>query len=271
MDETRNPSSFYSCHVLPNGTTSDRGDRNALIAFLADKYTALRVAGLKQSPQSFSATLDGELRLTLPEKLKRIQQHNKHILVVVKQSSGSASSGNPWYDSPWVGQATLFGPMRWEEYIAPLQSIPLPEALTDDQIQLLAGVHGQQSPRTKLGTAFWHMTALYIDVTHRRLGLAKKLCLAAFEHIKNESVAKGYQSALLRIIIKPTNTVVVDMYRSLGFDIVEGPRATLAEATKCAEDTDSLPADYREQAAYMGRGGLFMLKHIDLAQEREGS
>lgn len=255
----------YTSHVLLAGNSTDTEKTEALIPYLADKYTTLRIAGLEQSPQSFSATLQGELQLNSDEKINRILVSNKHVMVIVKQSFGLLTSKKPWYDEEWVGQATLFGPLSWNEYISPFKHTHPGKELSEDQLLLLAGPTDQLSQNGSVRVAYWHMTALYIDVNHRRLGLAKKLCLAAFNYIKGVSKVHGYRDAVLRIIIKPTNLVVLDMYKSLGFEVVDGALSTLAEATICAGDQGSLPTDYEEQKGYTTRGGSFMLKYMDLS------
>lgn len=264
MDGTRELSTPYTAHVLLNNDTPNTPKNDVLVRYLADKYASLRVSGLEQSPQSFSATLQDELRLAVEEKISRILVSKKHILVIVKRALDANMPERLWYDEEWVGQATLFGPLSWEVYSSPFRKTHTHASLSNSQVQLLAG-WTDEVPKTDLAkTAYWHMTALYIDVNHRRLGLAKKLCLAAFEHIRNISSLENFDRALLRIIIKPTNTVVVDMYRSLGFSVVDGLFSTLAEATVCAGDHESLPPNYGERKDYTGRGGLFMLKPIDL-------
>lgn len=259
------PRPSYTSHVLLASNSTNTERREALIPYLADKYTALRIAGLEQSPQSFSATLQGELQLSPDEKINRILVPNKHVMVIVKQSLKSAISEKPWYDKEWVGQATLFGPLNWNEYVSPFKHTHVGKELSEDQLLLLGGPTDQLSQVGSARVAYWHMTALYIDVNHRRLGLAKKLCLAAFDYIKDISKGHGYRSAVLRIIIKPTNLVVLDMYKSLGFKVVDGVLSTLAEGTICAGDQGSLPPDYEEQKGYTTRGGLFMLKYVDLS------
>lgn len=252
----------FTSHVLLASDGPDTSRNDALVTYLADKYTALRIAGLEQSPQSFSATLQAELQLTAAEKIARILTPDKHIMVIVKRDAESTPSKKPWYDCEWIGQATCFGPLIWNECISPFTNTHANNHLSENELHSLAGP-ARLSPNIS-HTAYWHMTALYIDIAHRRLGLAKKLCLAAFDYIKNVSKLGGSHSAVLRIIIKPTNLVVLDMYKSLGFKVVDGVLSTLAEAAHCAGDQGSLPANYEEQKAYTTRGGLFMLKHVEL-------
>jgi len=231
----------YTPYLLP---TNDK----QLLPLLANKYTQLRLKGLIQSPQSFSASFEGEKSLSEKEQIERLQVANKHIVVIVAHSQNDCT---PWYECEWVAQVTLYGPNTWQDHILPFkQAVPFQMQLQDDQFINTTQVHSNQIDRT----AFWHMTALYVDANHRRLGLGNQLCKFAFEVMQAKE-----QNYEVRIIIKPTNTVVIAMYEHLQF-IQLSQTVSLSEATFAAGDQSTLPNGYQENEAFTNRHGIIMTR-----------
>lgn len=246
----------YTAHLVE---TSDP----TVLPVLAEKYTQLRIKGLQQSPHSFSATLEGEQAIEQKEKLERISIPNKHIVVVVAQEKGA--NAVPWYENEWVAQATLYGPNTWKQHTHAFHvAHPNVSPLTNEELERTSLAPAER----KDTTAFWHMTALYVDANHRRRGLANQLCLFTFDVIKRTSAP--IQQAELRIFVKPTNLVVVGMYAQLGFVTLSGneggmgaPYVTLSEAAFVAGDMAMLPDDYAQQSGFTTRAGLIMAKSLD--------
>jgi ribosomal protein S18 acetylase RimI-like enzyme len=100
------------------------------------------------------------------------------------------------------------------------------------------------------------MTALYVLNDHRRRGLGDQLCKKAFEAIQEHRNGVGSE---LRIVIKPSNGIVVRMYERLGFETRKG-RSTLAEAIVASEGPAALPIDYTQNKAFFKRNGLIIVK-----------
>ncbi|PWN33147.1 uncharacterized protein FA14DRAFT_109942, partial [Meira miltonrushii] len=216
----------------------------------AQKYTKLRLKGLVQSPQSFSATLQGEQSLSEEQQIERLKIRNKHIIVIV---ASHQNKNLAWYDCEWVAQATLYGPNTWQDHIAPFkQAFTPPMQLQDDQMIGTTQVHTDQLD----DTAFWHMTALYVDASHRRRGLGNQLCKFAFEVMQSKTAST---SSEMRIIIKPTNTIVIAMYEQIQFIKLPQP-VSLSEATFAAGDQSTLPNKYEQQEAYTSRSGIIMTR-----------
>lgn len=241
----------YTAHVLET-------DDDAIRERLADRYTALRIKGLRQSPDAFSATLEGETALSQREKLTRISLPKKNIIVVV--ASLATDPDKHWWQHEWVAQATVWGPHTWGEHVSPFRNT---HASAEGQ-----QMTEEQTLKTTLSTntsttRFFHMTALYVDFDHRKRGLAKLLCDRAFQRIV-ETTRDNADQAELRIIIKPTNTVVVRMYEQMGFRACSEVQSTLAEATFAAGDQTSLPQGYDELPLYTTRKGLIMVKDIPI-------
>lgn len=207
----------------PNLSASQRSD-------YAQLYTALRIAALERSPHAFSSTTAIESQLTTSEKLARLEEPQKSIFVCVNEETGD-----------WVGQVTLIGPLSRSEFDRPFQILP--------------GTASAKSPSLKDGPddKYWHMTALYVDDRIRGRGLARLLCDECFRYIG---------SGQLRIIIKPDNTVVLEMYKRMGFEIQED-KAALLEAIHASRDgVDKLPPDASTTSTYTQRGGVVMVKRI---------
>lgn len=238
----------YLPYLLPN-------DDESLLPFLAKKYTQLRLKGLIQSPQSFSATLEGEKNISEQQQIERLKVPNKHIIVIIARSQDDIEKSIAWYDCEWVAQATLYGPNKWQDHIAPFkQALPLEKQLQDDQILGTTQVQTDQFECT----AFWHMTALYVDANHRRRGLGNQLCKFAFEVVQSK-LPPAHNLSEMRIIIKPSNTIVVAMYEQLQFIKLHQP-VSLSEATFAAGDQSTLPTNYQQLESYTNRSGIIMTR-----------
>ena len=235
-------------------TTHDlHGDRSDS-QHLAIKSAALRLAGLLQSPDSFSSTYDEEVALTDAQKLESLQRSKRTTIIVAQTGDRS----NDWSQADWAGQVTLLGPFTRAEYLAPYL-----ETHEDERRLSLAeldAIFDTVSPNDS-SAVYWHMTALYVLNGHRRRGLGDQLCRKAFEVIQQHS--KGAASEL-RIVIKPGNGIVTRMYERLGFETREG-RSTLAEAIAASEGLGALPVGYAQKEAYFRRNGLIMVKRESAA------
>ncbi|GAB7335394.1 hypothetical protein MBLNU13_g07768t2 [Cladosporium sp. NU13] len=231
----------YTTHVL-HGDQSDS-------QHLAIKSAALRLAGLLQSPDSFSSTYDEEVALTDVQKLESLQRP-KRITIIVAQNGDKS---NDWTQAEWAGQVTLLGPFTRAEYLAPYL-----ETHEDGRRLAVAELNAIFVPVSSNDSSavYWHMTALYVLNDHRRRGLGDQLCRKAFEVIQQHANGSGSE---LRIVIKPSNGIVARMYERLGFETREG-RSTLAEAIAASEGQGALPAAYAQKETYFRRNGLIMVK-----------
>ncbi len=74
------------------------------------------------------------------------------------------------------------------------------------------------------------------------------------------SEARPSQEVRMRIVVHPDNILVMTLYGALGF--IEAGRATLAEAYRCNEEENLLPADggASNPEKYHSRGGIVMEK-----------
>lgn len=208
----------------PNVSDSQRAN-------YAQKYTDLRIMALKRSPHAFSTTVEIESQLDMAARINRLEESQKNIFVCINDET-----------EEWVGQVTLIGPLSQSEY--------------DASFQVLPGTKSYRSPSLTnvVSESYWHMTALYVDDRLRGQGLARLLCEECFAY-----VGKGQ----LRIIIKPDNTKVIEMYKRMHFHVFEG-KAALLEAIHASRDGfNRLPSDAVASSVYNSRGGIVMVKMID--------
>ena len=231
----------YTTHVLHG----DRSDSQ----HLAVKSAALRLAGLLQSPDSFSSTYDEEVALTDAEKLEALRRPQRATIIVAQ----TGDKNNDWIQADWAGQVTLLGPFTRAEYLAPYL-----ETHEDRQRLSLAELDTTFKPVSSndSNAVYWHMTALYVLNDHRRRGLGDQLCRKAFEVIQEHT---NDEASELRIVIKPGNDIVARMYERLGFETREG-KSTLAEAIAASEGPGALPVDYAQKEGFFRRNGLIMVK-----------
>jgi len=285
--------SLYSVHLLPNFSEPiHQGIDGALVEALANRYAEASIKSLRQNPSAFARTLEAELALNVLERVTRLREPGRQILVAVHDSSGG--NGSVYADVEqeirfllqdsvqWVGQVTILGPKTWDEYIAPFKTTHPSRPRTEAQLERLAGAFNNAS---RDETLFYHMTALYVDVDHRRRGLAQKLIHAATDAIERTPVSSvptttlsPPRRAVLRIIIKPDNTSVISMYSGVSFQALDyepvaaalrsgqepdwssGLFSSLADAMVAAGDASILPADFAEKEKYTKRSGILMVK-----------
>ncbi|KAM0701736.1 hypothetical protein Q7P35_010645 [Cladosporium inversicolor] len=236
----------YTTHVLHEDQSNSQ--------HLAVKSAALRLAGLLQSPDSFSSTYDEEVALNDVQKLEALRRPKRTTIIVAH----TGDKDNDWSQADWAGQVTLLGPFTRSDYLAPYL-----ETHEDGRRHSLAELDSIFEPVSSDDSraVYWHMTALYVMNDHRRRGLGDQLCRKAFEVIQEH--AKGSPSEL-RIVIKPGNGIVARMYQRLGFETREG-RSTLAEAIAASEGPGALPVDYAQKEAFFQRNGLIMVKRENAA------
>lgn len=209
---------------------SDSSLSNAQQALYAQRYTDLRITALQRSPHAFSTTVESESQLNIDQRLARLREPQKTIFVCINEDTDD-----------WAGQVTLIGPLTRSEY--------------DASFQILTGTESAQSPSLDddPAAAYWHMTALYVDDRIRGKGLARLLCDACFDRIG---------TGQLRIVIKPDNTVVIEMYKRMGFNVMEAS-ATLLEAIHASRDGfERLPSDVATDPSYTTRTGVVMIKRL---------
>ncbi|UZJ57629.1 hypothetical protein CBS101457_006949 [Exobasidium rhododendri] len=229
----------YAAHLLPQSGNN--------LAAYADKYSELRLTALRQSPERFSASIVDELAMTKEERLTRTMQDRRRTVIVTVQSDAL-----DWLNEEWVGSVVLLGPMNKEDYFAPLtihvqNSANPPKDFTYDGDS--ASSAAKHEPED-----YYHMTALFVEKSHRRRGIAKILCEKSFEVAVDQS-----GQADVRIFIAPDNVDVFDMYKKLGFrTAVE--KITLAEALVASGDP--LPAVYDSDVKYSTRLSVVMIRQL---------
>jgi hypothetical protein len=81
----------YTTHVLHANLSHSQ--------HLAVKSAALRLAGLLQSPDSFSSTYDEEVSLTNAEKLEMLRRPKRTTIVVAQ----TGDKNTDWTRAQWAG------------------------------------------------------------------------------------------------------------------------------------------------------------------------
>lgn len=203
----------------------------ANIRKVANQYRSLRLEALKQSPTAFSSTFETESSFSDDVWIARLQDPEKETFACVAIAEDGAEE--------WVGQVTLRGPVKYDDFVAPEGS-------------------GQETPRPDDEEEKWQMLSLYTLPTHRGKRLGARLCEKTFDFLRTRK-GNGPPKVVLRIMVKPENTVTLRLYEGLGFK--HAGRCTLQEALMANGDADLIPAGELDER-YTARSGLVMLLHI---------
>jgi ribosomal protein S18 acetylase RimI-like enzyme len=210
--------------------------QSKFLPLLAQKYKALRLSALVQSPTSFSSTYEIESRFADEWWESRLRLPGRETFIcVANASSSSASEG----EGEWVAQVTLLGPVSAASYRLP-ETAQQPPVAPDEEEEK------------------WQMLSLYTLPTHRGKGIAKSLCKEVFRWLQENGAADGKSrpgQIRVRIMVKPENTATVKLYEGLGF--AHAGTCTLAEALIANGDKELVPADGGGHK-YQERTGLIM-------------
>jgi ribosomal protein S18 acetylase RimI-like enzyme len=206
------------------------------VAALAQKYKALRLSALVQSPGSFSSTYEIESRFTDEWWESRLQLPGRETFICAAKASSSPVGDDT---CEWVGQVTLLGPLASQTYLLP-EIAQQPLVISDQEEEK------------------WQMLSLFTLPTHRGKGVAKSLCLEVFRWLRENKTADNRsrpKQIRVRIMVKPENTATVKLYEGLGF--THAGKCTLAEALVANGDGELVPAD-GGGPKYQERSGLIM-------------
>jgi len=220
---------IYKIHHLP---ASDPD-----LPFLAGKFATLRLQALTVSPPgAFSSSFELESAFPASLWISRLKRRNVHTFIAVAYPPTFTPEQQTIDAGDFIGSATLLGPIPKARYELPLSNGP--------EI-------GEDDKETK-----WHMTAVFNSPAHRGKGVAKKLINFAVDFATKE----GGRRSRMRIIIHPSNTVVKNLYSSLGF--MDAGNCTYVEALLANGDANLLPKDGGESnpEKYFARTGIVMEK-----------
>lgn len=218
----------YSCFRI--------NPQSRFLPFLAQKYKALRLSALVQSPGSFSSTYEIESRFADEWWESRLQLPGRETFICVANASSSSASEGV---GEWVAQVTLIGPVPASLYRLS-EAAKQPPIMPDEEEEK------------------WQMLSLYTLPTHRGKGIAKSLCSEVFRCLRENKTSDSKprpKHIRVRIMIKPENTATVKLYEGLGF--AHAGTCTLAEALVANGDKDLVPANGGGQK-YQERIGLIM-------------
>jgi ribosomal protein S18 acetylase RimI-like enzyme len=210
--------------------------KDSAISSSAEKYKQLRLLALSIAPSSFSSTYEIESALTDTEWTTRLAaRESETFICAATPIKGNTSDSQSSEQTIWVGQLTLRGPLRREDFILPPAS-------------------GQKNPMEHEDRELWQMLSLFTLPDHRGRGLGKKLCREALNYLFSNR--EFPREVWVRLMVKPENHATVNLYRNLGF--AESGKCTLAEALVANGDKDLLPKDASAEK-YSARSGLIMI------------
>lgn len=198
---------------------------------LAAKYKALRLEALRQSPTSFSSTIETESQFSDDVWVSRLQTPDKENFVCVAVAEDGQSE--------WVAQVTLRGPVPVTEFLPPIES-------------------GQPNPASDEEVEKWQMLSLYTLPSYRGMKLGSRLCEKAFESLQSRD-GTGTPQIVVRIMVKPENVATLRLYDGLGFE--RAGYCTLKEALEANGDADLIPRGTLNDH-YTTRSGIVMLLHL---------
>ncbi|KAJ4236807.1 hypothetical protein NW757_013347 [Fusarium falciforme] len=196
----------------------DRSDND--FPSLVNKYKALRLSALQQTPNAFSSTYEAESKLSDHDWMARLRNPSKDTFVVVDS------------DGEWVAQVTVYGPVSAEAYALPSEAGQPPVAPDEDEEK-------------------WQMLSLYVLPSHRGKGVAKLLCREAINHLR--SLRHTAPRIRVRTMIAPDNQAACELFGSLGFS--DAGLCTLAEGLR--SNGEAVPEGVLS-AEYTTRGGIIM-------------
>ncbi|RTE85168.1 hypothetical protein BHE90_000320 [Fusarium euwallaceae] len=199
----------------------------------AELYRNLRLKALQTSPESFSSTFDIESAFTEGDWIRRLLEEDRENFVCAATTRGADATTSV----EWVGQLTIRGPVSRTDYTLPETS-------------------GQPAPGLDEDEERWQMLSLFNLAEHRGKGLGQNLCREALNHLQQ---TRQSPNILVRLMVKPQNTVTVHLYEKLGFATVG--KCTLAEALVANGDGHLLPEDTADPK-YSTRSGLIMTLRV---------
>ncbi|EKG16089.1 hypothetical protein MPH_06784 [Macrophomina phaseolina MS6] len=211
------------------------------LARLAQKYKALRLSALTESPTAFHSIYDIESRMADEWWESRLRLLNREAFICVANAcSDSARKG----EGEWAAQVILIGPVPAASYSLP-EAAQQPPVAPDDEEEK------------------WQMLSLYTLPMYRRKGVGKMLCREVFQWLKTKQAGDGKQQpkrVRVRIMVKPNNTASVKLYAELGF--VFAGKCTLEEALRANGDGELVPEGGGGQK-YQQRVGLIMAATLE--------
>ncbi|KAJ4362986.1 hypothetical protein N0V83_010103 [Neocucurbitaria cava] len=207
-------------HIVRIPTTSPH------LADLVTKFRDTKLLALQTSPSEWIYQHALEASHPLSVWQSRLIRQNT-ILICVATSAPVTSSEDALIQGEWVGFAAARGPLSFEEYY------PVPEMQ-------------QTLPDDPDAETRWHIYDLYTFPANRGQGIARKLgaaCMATVSEITATSKASGgnVRRARIRLFVNPKNTVLVDTYERLGFQM--SGRVTLREGFEANGMRESIPSE----------------------------
>lgn len=204
------------------------------VAVSALKYRDLRLRGLKASPSSFASTYETEAAFSDNDWIQRLSSPDCETFICAATAPSQTDAPGA---GEWVGQVTLRGPMSVSEF-----------ALADEAGQSEVNLDDEER---------WQVLGLFLLPEHRGGGRGSKLCREALDYLQQRASSVG--KVHVRLMVKPDNQPIVQLYQRLGF--VQTGNCTLAEAIRAGGDGHLLPSD-TSSPKYSTRAGLIMNSHL---------
>jgi len=216
-------SSVFKVHYISPASTN--------LAFLAGKFSSLRLQALTISPESFGSKFKAVSKRTPSEWQAFLTRPNFHTFICSRYEADSEHPSSE-YDieqGQWVAHISLIGP-------TPKSAYDLYPPNGGDE----SGSDEQESK--------WHLTALWTDPTFRGQGIGKKLTEAAVDFTTSYEQGgsqphSSAKQARVRLFNRggKDNEHVLTMYRKMKFK--DAGSVSLFEAMIGNGDQDEIPQD----------------------------
>ena len=222
--------------------------------FLAEQYRELRLAGLEQSPDSFSSTYESESQHPLAYWQSQLLDPEKELFICAASSPQTDPLTQSAPSETWIAQLVLRGPVPDEQFHLP------PEA---EQPELLL-----LDDRTT--TCNWQLMSLYVHPSHRGQAISQRLISHAVRWLQSRSSSSSSSSSSqldltvrnrIRAMVRPENVPSQRSLLKVGF--VRAGTCTLREA-KVANG--EIPFDQRDRelpGEYDVKGGHIYFLETD--------
>ncbi|KAF2475722.1 uncharacterized protein BDR25DRAFT_391219 [Lindgomyces ingoldianus] len=213
---------------------------------LVAKFRDAKLEALEAEPTGFAVKYADEVLHPLSLWQQRLTSPSIILICVAKSDTSIPNTEEEaLIAGDWIGMVTIRGPL-------PYSTFQLPES-------------GQPVPDNPNGETRWHLSNLYTSQVHRGKGLGKKLVISALDIAREQARMLDKMRARIRLFCNPSKTVLVTMYKGMGFE--EAGKCTLKEAFVANGDQELVPRDTQSTDALRGfwerRYGLAMEQVLD--------
>ncbi|EAL86409.1 GNAT family N-acetyltransferase [Aspergillus fumigatus Af293] len=177
---------------------------------IVDLYKHLRLAGLKQDPEAFSATYETEAEFPHEKWLARIENPQARTFIALDDGETVPSTGNALtalLSSEWLGTVTIVGPrLAFSSEIdlsAPWRVFEEGDRYTTPQAD------------DRNVVAVYMIAGMFVLPASRGMGNGRRLVEEAIRHTRGASPAT--EQTLLVLLVEANNEAARKLYERCGF------------------------------------------------------